>query len=114
MDKQQKKVESIKSFIESDAPLRRDAINMLVEYKEEDMYVDYKQTFDSSNEKQWIGITTDVLVQRELDKSTFLLRDFSCLRQACFWGISKLCIVFATFSYRSVLFSPSPSYEGGK
>jgi len=30
-----------------------------------------------------------VLVQRKLDKSTFLLRDFSCLRQEGFSGITK-------------------------
>lgn len=53
--------ESIKSFIESEDPLSSDAINALIGYKEEDLYVDYKETFDPSDEKHWIGITTDVM-----------------------------------------------------
>ena len=61
MDPQKSNGGSIKSFVESDDPLSGDAINKIIEHKEEDLYVDYKESFEPSDEKHWIGITTDVM-----------------------------------------------------
>lgn len=52
---------SIKLFLNSDDPLSVDAINKLTTHKEEDLYVDYKESFDPSEEKHWLGITADAM-----------------------------------------------------
>ena len=52
---------NIKTIIASDDPLSSDAINFLLCYKEEDIYVDYKETFNKDDEKHWVGITSDAM-----------------------------------------------------
>lgn len=52
---------SVASFIQSQDPLSPTAIEFLLEYKEEDSRVDYKESLDISNEKEWIGLTKDVM-----------------------------------------------------
>lgn len=52
---------NIKTIIEADDPLSSDAINFLLGYKEEDIYVDYKETFNKDDEKHWLGITSDAM-----------------------------------------------------
>ena len=52
---------SVKLFLSSDDPLSVEAIERLINHKEEDLYVDYKEAFDPDDEKQWIGITSDAM-----------------------------------------------------
>jgi hypothetical protein len=52
---------SIKSLLKFDDPLSSEAIQKLINHKEEDLYVDYKEHFDPSEEKHWLGITTDCM-----------------------------------------------------
>jgi len=54
-------MDSIKSFINQDDPLSIEAIEFILAYKEEDSFVDYKESFDHSDNKQWIGITSDIM-----------------------------------------------------
>jgi Schlafen, AlbA_2 len=52
---------SIRNVLKSDDPLSADAIKLLIKHKEEDLFVDYKESFDNKDEKHWIGITTDAM-----------------------------------------------------
>ena len=52
---------SIKIHLSSDDPLSISAINDLIDHKEEDLYVDYKQSFDPNDGKHWHDITTDTM-----------------------------------------------------
>jgi len=52
---------SIKSYLDSKDPLCEEAIISLIGYKEEDIYVDYKESFDPTEEKHWHGITADCM-----------------------------------------------------
>jgi len=52
---------SVKLFLSSGDPLSVEAIERLINHKEEDLYVDYKEAFDPDDEKQWIGITSDAM-----------------------------------------------------
>ena len=61
MDAENSQTIAVKSFLNSDDPLCDDAIKTLISYKEEDLYVDYKETFDPKDEKAWLGITSDVM-----------------------------------------------------
>ena len=54
-------IPTIRSFLNSDDPLSSEAIQKLINHKEEDLYVDYKECFDHRDEKHWVGITTDVM-----------------------------------------------------
>jgi len=51
----------IQDYLKSSNPLSEEAMDFLIEYKEEDQYVDYKEDFDSKSEKEWIGITKDAM-----------------------------------------------------
>ncbi len=51
----------IKSFLDSNDPLCDEAIDSLLNHKEEDLYVDYKESFSSKNEKDWFGLTADAM-----------------------------------------------------
>jgi Schlafen, AlbA_2 len=52
---------SIEHLINAGDPLSESAIKYLLEYKEEDVFVDYKESFENSDGKQWIGITSDIM-----------------------------------------------------
>lgn len=52
---------SIRSYLDSDDPLCQEAIGQLIAHREEDLHVDYKESFDPGEEKQWHGITTDCM-----------------------------------------------------
>jgi hypothetical protein len=52
---------SIIQIIDSDDPLSNSAIKYLLEHKEEDVFVDYKESFKNCDGKQWIGITSDIM-----------------------------------------------------
>lgn len=51
----------IKDLLLQDDPLSQEAIDCLLEYREEDLYVDYKEDFDPNVEKHWLGITADAM-----------------------------------------------------
>ena len=51
----------IKSFMNSNDPLCAEALDSLLDHKEEDLYVDYKEEFSPKNEKDWLGLTADVM-----------------------------------------------------
>jgi len=61
MDAENSRKPAVKLFLNSDDPLCDDAIKTLISHKEEDLYVDYKETFDPKDEKAWLGITSDVM-----------------------------------------------------
>jgi len=50
-----------KQYLEADDPLSDDAIIALINHKEEDNYVDYKESFDYKSEKEWLEITKDMI-----------------------------------------------------
>lgn len=52
---------SIKDLLTSDDPLSEDALKFLIDHKEEDLFVDYKESFDIKDEKHWLGITIDAM-----------------------------------------------------
>jgi len=56
-----KSQQCINDFLNSDDPLCSEAIDMLLKHKEEELYVDYKEDFNPSDNKAWVGITTDVM-----------------------------------------------------
>lgn len=41
--------------------MSENAITLLLSHKEEDIYVDYKENFDPKDEKEWAGLTKDVM-----------------------------------------------------
>ena len=51
---------SITEFLERDDPLTKEIVTELIEHKEEDDRLDYKQTIDTTSDKQWYGITKDI------------------------------------------------------
>jgi hypothetical protein len=53
--------QNVKDFLCSNDPLSEDAIEFLIDHKEEDLFVDYKESFDGKDEKQWIGISIDAM-----------------------------------------------------
>ena len=52
---------SVKYFLNSDNPLSDEAFNYLLKYHEEDDNLDYKETFNSDSNKEWVGITIDAM-----------------------------------------------------
>jgi len=52
---------SIRTYLDSKDPLCEDAIISLIGYREEDIFVDFKESFDPTEEKQWHGITSDCM-----------------------------------------------------
>lgn len=52
---------TIRDLLTSDDPLSDAALALLLSHKEEDTLVDYKEAFDLANEKEWLGITVDVM-----------------------------------------------------
>ena len=51
----------MKLLLQSEDPLSEEAIQKLVGHREEDLFVDYKESFDPADEKQWLGLTKDVM-----------------------------------------------------
>lgn len=52
---------SIKDNLLLSDPLSDDAIEMLLKYKEEDLFVDYKETIDIKDKKHWYEMTKDIM-----------------------------------------------------
>ena len=52
---------TIKSILGSDDPLSPESIQFLLNYKEEDIYLDFKESFNKDDEKHWIGLTSDAM-----------------------------------------------------
>jgi hypothetical protein len=51
----------ISTHLNSEDPLSLNAIRALIDQKHEDIYVDYKEAFDPTDEKDWHGITIDTM-----------------------------------------------------
>ena len=52
---------AIKELVLAIDPISEDAFRSLIEYREEDLYVDYKESFDQADSKQWLELTKDVM-----------------------------------------------------
>jgi len=52
---------SIEDILYSKDPLSIEALQMLINYREEDMYVDYKELIEHNNNKSWLELTKDVM-----------------------------------------------------
>lgn len=52
---------TISEILKSNDPLADEYINILIYHAEEDNLIDYKEDFDPSTEKAWLGITKDIL-----------------------------------------------------
>lgn len=52
---------TIVNYLKSEDPLSREAIDLLLEYGEEDLYLDYKETIEKTNDKEWIELTKDIM-----------------------------------------------------
>lgn len=52
---------NIKGYLLSNDPLSDEALDSLVRYKEEDLFVDYKENLELRNEKHWMGLTKDAI-----------------------------------------------------
>jgi hypothetical protein len=52
---------SIPKFLHSSDPLSDQAANYLLNFREEDVLVDFKLTFNFGNEKDWLELTKDVM-----------------------------------------------------
>lgn len=52
---------SIKEVICSDDPLSDEAIELLLNYREEDSQIDFKESFHKQEEREWLEITKDIL-----------------------------------------------------
>ena len=50
----------ITEFIAATDPLTKPIVEALIEHKEEDDRVDYKQTLDATSEKQRLSLTKDI------------------------------------------------------
>lgn len=61
---------SIKSFLESGDPLSQEALEQLVKHREEDLYVDYKESFEPKDEQHWLNITKDAMAFSNTMKKT--------------------------------------------
>lgn len=48
-------------YLRSEDPLSDDAIEFLLKYGEEDLYIDYKETIEKSNDKEWIELSKDIM-----------------------------------------------------
>lgn len=55
-----KKENSIEEFLQSDDPLSDSALEFAINYKEEDIQLDYKLTLDIKSEKGWLELTKDI------------------------------------------------------
>ena len=51
---------NIKACLDSADPLSEEAFRLLISHHEEDSLVDYKEAFDSENEKSWVDLAIDV------------------------------------------------------
>lgn len=51
----------VKTRLLGDDPLSDESVGRLLGHREEDVHVDYKENFDPTDEKQWLGITQDVV-----------------------------------------------------
>ena len=51
----------LKKYIESDNPLSIEIIQILISHREEDLFVDYKETFNKDDQKSWLSLTTDCM-----------------------------------------------------
>jgi hypothetical protein len=50
----------MKEFLGNSNPLSPQALSALLDHKEEDLHVDYKESVETSDDKQWIGLSIDV------------------------------------------------------
>jgi hypothetical protein len=53
-------MQNINDFLTSSDPLTQEIAPKLIDYKEEDSFVDYKRTVNLKNEKEWLGLTKDI------------------------------------------------------
>jgi Schlafen, AlbA_2 len=53
--------EAIVKYLRSEDPLSDDAIELLLKYKEEDLYTDYKEMIEKKYNKEWIELTKDIM-----------------------------------------------------
>jgi hypothetical protein len=53
--------ERVREFLDNSDPLTIDALSYVLEHREEDQYVDYKNTLDPGSEKHWLGLAKDVM-----------------------------------------------------
>jgi hypothetical protein len=61
MTSDEKSERGIRSFLDGKDPLSLDAMDWVIAHKEEDLFVDYKESFEPENEKHWLAITTDAM-----------------------------------------------------
>jgi predicted HTH transcriptional regulator len=54
-------IRSIKEAIFSTDPLSNEAIGFLLNYREEDTQIDYKESFHGKEERDWLEITKDIM-----------------------------------------------------
>jgi len=52
---------AIKEILLSEDPLSKEALQLLINHREEDEYVDYKESVEIGNNKQWYELTKDVM-----------------------------------------------------
>jgi len=53
--------QTITAFLNSDDPLSDEAVDRLLQHREEDAHVDYKEDFDPKSGKEWLGLNKDVM-----------------------------------------------------
>jgi predicted HTH transcriptional regulator len=53
--------QSIHTFINSSHPLSTEAMEYLLEYNEEDEFVDFKQTYNTKDPKHFLSATEDIV-----------------------------------------------------
>jgi Putative DNA-binding domain len=51
---------NVKACLDSTDPLSEEAFRLLISHHEEDSLVDYKEIFDSDNEKSWVDLAIDI------------------------------------------------------
>lgn len=53
--------EAIVKYLRSEDPLSDDAIEFLLKYREEDLYIDHKEMIEKRYNKEWIELTKDIM-----------------------------------------------------
>jgi hypothetical protein len=53
--------ESVQQFITSDDPLSNAALQFIANYREEDLRIEFKETFNPNSEYDWLQITKDIM-----------------------------------------------------
>ena len=52
---------TVKALLLSDDPLSASTIRLLIDYREEDLHVDYKESFEPNDNKHWLELTKDAM-----------------------------------------------------